>query len=812
MKTYIVLLVFFFGLSKSCAQILGPSEVCAGANNYLYTLTDTPNSAVIQWSHSSSAHFLTGQGTSTVTMVFLDVSSTEDGYGVTDGNSSSGGTLQVVVTIAGTPQTYNMPITFLDDETCNSCFCYDELHINSALSTVNNGETASFQAGKHLSSDVLVPAGSELNLTAGQDVELQSGFETGNSSHLCVDIVDCRTEGKNISPFPFCQTDNNPIGGGQGYDNIPSPSDADILISTFTSINDFRLTIENAPIGSIIYIADQLNINLTGQYGATGFNTIKIPEGVTIASGRGHSSGALIYTDDVDLYDSIGNAGQAVFTCNGNNIRFTGLRFRGPYQAVGTNSPLSEIRFKTGITTAGFNGLEIDNCELYGWPYAAVRFGHGYGSASLENNKMHHNYIHRNRQHGLGYGALIDVGYAQIYSNLMEANRHVIAGTGKDGSGYEAYCNTILPGGVSHNFDMHAEGPNDGTPNAGDFIYIHHNDFLDIGESRISSNNTQNIYIRGRPDIQCRIENNRFKHAEPADAIYQRNLSGGYGNILVWNNIYEGIEYKGWYVKNSWNKTDASNFMNITSSNDLIFYPGTESLYEYDYTFGDYNGDGKTDIYKFENNILYTMPLEIDSNGLTTDWQVIQSFDLSFDVLYFGFFDADNKTDVIYQGENTIFISSGANTSWTPMLSTGYPLSNMIQGDFDGNGSIDLLNATGTSWQVSFNSNSAWQTINTNGYTSDEILSGKFNIDEEWDIFRASGTQFQVSYSGSTPWQGLATSGTTTDQLTIADMNGDNISDVFYMPSRITSLGGVTSWKGCNISTFPIIDFPYGNF
>ncbi len=812
MKHLFFLTIGLVGFLYSQAQIVGPTQVCAGANGYLFSVPGVANSSSFVWSHSTNISISSGQGTNTVTLIFTDVGASADGYNTVDGNTSSGGTLQVAIN--GGILSYSLAITFLDDETCNACYCYDDLHINPSLLAVTNAAPVLFQAENRLSSDGYTPDGSEVTYHAEQLIELNPGFETGTSALFTGELAPCVAEGKNISPFSFCQDDPNPIGGGYGYSDILTAADADIVITSFTTINNFKQTIETAPPGSIIYINDNVTINLTGQYAATGANSIRIPAGVTIASGRGNGSsqGALIFTDDFDFYTSISNAGQPAFVCNGDNIRLTGFRFKGPYQQIGTNSPLSSIRFKTGITTIGFDGLEVDNCELYGWPYAAVRYGHGYGSGSLTNNKMHHNYIHHNRQHGLGYGAIIDLGYAEIYGNLMQANRHVIAGSGKDGSGYEAYCNTILTGGTSHNFDMHAEGPSDGTPNAGDFVYIHHNDFLDIGESRVSSTNKQNIYIRGRPDLQCRIENNRFRHEDPSVAIYQRNSHGGYGNVLAWNNIYGGTKYKGWYVKEEWNKTDASNFMNITSSNDAIFVPGSGSLYQYNYTFGDYDGDGKTDIFKLENGLLYVMPLEIGPSGLTTDWQTVLSTGYPFSALRFGFYNGDNKTDVLYQSGNTVLASYGANTSWTPMISTGYPLSLMKDGDFNGDGAIDLLYATGASWLVSFGSNTSWQTINTSSAGPAFIAAGRFNGDANWDVFSPSGTQFRVSYSGTSSWQGLASSSATLNTLVIADLNGDNISDVIYPPTGIVSLGGAVSWQGCTTAIFPMGNFPYGSF
>lgn len=617
-----------------------------------------------------------------------------------------------------------------------------------------------------------------------------------------------------VSPFPYCQKNSNPIGGGTGYNDIFNAASADIYIASFTSVVNFKNTIENAPTGSIIFIDGNLVINLTNLHALTGDNSITIPAGVTLASNRGNGNGALIYTNDFDFYNTIAHKGQPLFVAGGNNVRITGIRFQGPYQYQGTNDPTSSIRFKSCVEVAnGRGGFEADNCVFYGWPYTAVRIGRGYGSGSFQNNRVHHCYFYNNKQKGLGYGVMVDWGYVSIYANTFEANRHDIAGSGKVGSGYEASCNTVRTGSTSHNFDMHAEAKNDGSANAGRFIYIHHNDFLDVGASRYQSGNDHNIYMRGRPDVQCRIENNRFAHDGPQAAIKQSNAHGGYGNMLIWNNIYDTDDYLGWYVKHQWLKTQASNFVNLPSSNDaLMRAPSQGSNYSYNYTFGDYDGDGNTDVYKLENGTLYKIPLDASTYGLSAQWQPILSTGYPMSSLRFGFYNNDHRTDIIRQGGNTIYVSWGANSNWSTLLSTGYPLASLKSGDFDGNGVTDLMLVTGSLWRVSYNSNSSWQTINSSGYLSHQLKLGWFNGNNRSDVFLANGTNFRVSYEGVSSWATTASSGYHTQNLLVADFNGDNISDIIHPTIRQVSLSANTTWKFCKTGNFPISSFTYGNF
>ena len=174
------------------------------------------------------------------------------------------------------------------------------------------------------------------------------------------------------SPFPYCQNDPNPIGGGSGYTDIINPDNADIVISTFTSPIEFKTKIESAPEGSVIYIANDLEIDLTNFYRKTGSHSIFLnKKNTTIASGRGHNSdGALIKTDDFDFDSYKVHKNQPIFEIRADNIRITGLRLQGPYQEeciCNTATPDStQIKIKYGILNRHNDNLQVDNCELYG--------------------------------------------------------------------------------------------------------------------------------------------------------------------------------------------------------------------------------------------------------------------------------------------------------------------------------------------------------------------------------------------------------------------------------------------------------------
>jgi hypothetical protein len=625
-----------------------------------------------------------------------------------------------------------------------------------------------------------------------------------------------------LSPFNYCKDDNNPIGGGKNYDNTISEHDADIVISVPVTTPVFKDIIESAPPFSVIYIAGSLIIDLSDIYQTTGSHSIMVPENITIASGRGSSNGSAIIRTQTFNLNSQSASGATLFLCNGDGIRFTGLTLSGPFVGIGSEDQ-NLARIKSCIGTIGFENLEVDNCEILGWPYAAIIVGKGYNNPSFNKNRIHHNYFHHNRQTHFGYGVMISYGYAYIHSNVFKSNRHDISGSGRRDIGYEASCNTIQEGGASFNFDMHAEGNDDNTSNAGRFIWIHHNDFKDMGSNRLFSSHNFSIGIRGRPDVQCRIENNRFGYQGPESAIKQITQFNpeGYGNMLVWNNIYASNEYRGWYVKSNWLKTRASNFMNLKSTNDGIM---TGSIYTgnvlFNFTFGDYDGDGKTDVFKFENGKLFRIPLDAGIYGLNSDWELCLNSSYDFYNFRFGFFNSDNRTDllVVPNFSNSVMVAWGSNTQWSHFAYTPeiIPMAYSLGiGDFDGNGIDDLFFANGVDWKVRYNSNGAWQTINTSSYGAASLNLGWFNSNNQTDVFLADGISFKTSFEGVSSWNSLASSSFLTNQLRVYDFDGDNISDIIDISNTSlykVSLEGNTPWTSCTTNIFDLGSFPYGNF
>ncbi|MDK1032697.1 MAG: hypothetical protein QGD94_11870, partial [Planctomycetia bacterium] len=281
----------------------------------------------------------------------------------------------------------------------------------------------------------------------------------------------------------------DPIGGGRGYRRIVKR-----FHHRVATAKGLLSALARARKGEVVYVMDTAEIDLTGK------KNIIIPAGVTLASGRGRakgkklSKGALIFCDEKWT--------KSLFRTGGPGVRVTGLRIRGPdptRQNELTKRLIKEGTYNTvAKSTAIWTShprLEVDNCELSAWSFAAVRVGKG---GFLH---FHHNYTHHCQRWGKGYAVCLSRGQALIEGNLFDWHRHAVAGVGYPEEAYEARYNIYLANSSNHIFDMHGGGDRgDGTTIAGKKILIHHNTVI----------NTEwpPVIIRGRPVQPSEVHHN----------------------------------------------------------------------------------------------------------------------------------------------------------------------------------------------------------------------------------------------------------------------------------------------------------------
>ena len=297
--------------------------------------------------------------------------------------------------------------------------------------------------------------------------------------------------------------ERGPIGGNDGYTATITSGD-----HVAKNLDELIEALAIAKRGETVFIPGDLEIDLTARIYIEKL-MLDIPEGVTLASDRGHngSAGALVTSDALET--------PIMIRAMGPDVRVTGLRIRGPngkrYLDHHARAHSPEIRqrdshrreyyyrFPTsdGIVTR-HSRLEVDNCEISCFAHSGVYLMTG------TDHHIHHCSIHHCQYQGLGYGVSHDEASSIVEYNLFDWNRHSIAGTGRPSCGYIARHNVECGVSLSHCFDMHGgRDRRDGTDIAGTSMEVHNNTFL---AKQLP------IKIRGVPEEKVDVHHNWFPH------------------------------------------------------------------------------------------------------------------------------------------------------------------------------------------------------------------------------------------------------------------------------------------------------------
>jgi hypothetical protein len=598
-------------------------------------------------------------------------------------------------------------------------------------------------------------------------------------------------------------------------------------------VNDeagLRTALATATSGTVIYLEPTGNFQLTGTF------PILVPEGVTIASNRGalvegvYSEGALIAVDSGSV-----SANVPVFDTNASGVRFSSLRFEGPYGIIDESYTQVET---VGIRArSGASNIEIDNIEIYGWTNAAIYL------KGAQHAYVHHNHIHRNHhQHfytntSTGSGAsaygivLYDDADALIEANIFDYNRHSIAGHGEPGQSYEARYNIVQQHLAAHAFDMHQFTGPANAKSAGNEIYIHHNTFLTTQASTGVINGTTGspsnliatgVDIRDKPTGCAWIEYNVFADSDippNAKVIRQENSVDNFAPNY-----------------NAFGTTSLLSANGVTGEWRPV-QPAPASLSTM--RIGDFDGDGRDDLFKLDGDDWMVAP---GGNGLWANLNstssVLLSGTLALSDLRFGDFDGDGRTDIFFAKpiEGTDYfqwtaVSSDENRTVLSLASSIYPLADLRFADIDHDGTTDVFHVRSNGqWEISSGGTAPWKVVYTPTTTPAtpvaavaQLAFGDFNGDGKTDVFYATGTSgnqwsyFDYDEVGETgAWHSLASSGYTAGDLLLGDFNGDGKTDVLsYQSGEIKiSSGAAVPWvslnkveSGMTIGTSGVADF-----
>ena len=215
-----------------------------------------------------------------------------------------------------------------------------------------------------------------------------------------------------------------------------------------------------------------------------------------------------------------------------------------------------------------------------------------------------------------------------------------------------------------------------------------------------------------------------------------------------------------------------------------------------DLALGDFNGDGKTDIFQARQNDWLV------SYSGTDSWEVLNRSGIGLDNLRFGDFNGDGKTDVFRAdtGQNKWYVSYGGTDSWEELNRSGIGLDHLRFGDFDGDGKTDVFRTSGGVWYMSSGGSGRWEVLGYSGIALEDLAFGDFDGDGKTDVFRTSGGVWYISSGGQGQWKNINTSTHALSELEFADFNGDGRTDIFRAESKrwYVSYGGTSEWKPIN--------------
>lgn len=584
------------------------------------------------------------------------------------------------------------------------------------------------------------------------------------------------------------------FGGGHGYPDAVRPDDPCTTIVRTLAELEAALAIAEAE--DTVYVADDADIEL-------GTTSLCIPAGVTLASGRGTggSAGARLHFDDFERV-------RALRAC-GDDVRITGLRLHGPeptqcppqypdacegVDRTGGVNCRDCMPNNDGIYAAGFDRLEVDNNELAGWSFGAVRVQDGV------DHHVHHNHIHHTQRQGLGYGVVLTRSTPPtevlIEYNRFDYNRHAVAGSGEMGQSYTARFNVSLEHANGHVYDMHGqnEGTDDGTPWAGDRIQIHDNTVLPT--------NAYAAVIRGRPATGAWFHDNCLARSSSERSFLQRFFTG---------NFHPDRSPSG-AAPNRYGQSRASchppRFCIQTEARGPIRYLARSSYGLGALGVADFDGDGRADLLRTEGGEWHWL------SGGTGGWTRRNVSGTTLASMRFGDFDGDGADDVFVATGSEFRISSGAAGRWTRLRAATDAIGTLRFGDFDGDGRTDVFRANGTDWEVSDGGSGAWRRLNRSGFRVDALGFGDFDGDGRTDVFSTSGGQWRISRGGASGWEAINTAAATVADLAFADVTGDGRTDVISR-SRDTwriSESGTSRWRTWAVTSRTFDEVHFADF
>ena len=386
---------------------------------------------------------------------------------------------------------------------------------------------------------------------------------------------------------------------------------------------------------------------------------------------------------------------------------------------------------------------------------------------------VHDNYFHDNLQpthgggvfgggHAGGYGVNVALGgWARIYDNAFDNNRHDVTANGKAG-GYDAEQNLILKGGGYHGawyehyihvFDAHGtdncDTTSDSAWNCGDAGRI----FL-ILENAFQYTKTTDIKFRGKPKGYATISGNVFALGDQDLAI------SGNDNVFIGHNTY-----------------------------------GKDGFGEYQVC--DFDGDGIDDLFQATGVSWWF------SGQARFQWTDLRASQVTADQLRLGYFSGGPRCDVLVEtpmgsGQWSISVGGVGDPATRPLGNFGHPLSEVRFGRFDPTIRDHRPGVTRQTthafwrdpqgrWWITPLTKPAWQVVGSSSFQLSDLAFGDFNGDGVTDVLAVEQGRWSISDAARGQWQTLNTQlSDPVGGLLIANMdNDDNIDDVLKLDREV---------------------------
>jgi hypothetical protein len=381
-------------------------------------------------------------------------------------------------------------------------------------------------------------------------------------------------------------------------------------------------------------------------------------------------------------------------------------------------------------------GNYIHNNVMDGSGYGVVVSGGAY--VTVEGNVFNYN------RHDVACDGHAHTGYIARFNYVMQ-------GGFKQGSYY------------NQRFDVHGTADHGYGGAAGEYFLIAFNTIRGDQTYYAGLSTRPALMLRGTPTIGMYFNNNVLVHDDLGSAVslkYETGVSGFFNNgdhdyhFHASDNQFKtdhsteiaAGDFDGDGVTDVFLATGTAWFYSRGGSQPWT-YLQPSGLLTRDLAFADVDHDGVTDVlWRAPNGTLYYWK---DGKG---DPIALTSVPVPVSQLRFGDFDGDGKTDIFYtQNGNWNFFYSRTRT-WGLPGGSSFPVADLLFADVDGDGKTDVLGVSGNHWSYSSSGTQPWSSLNdelTNSFRNAVI--GDFEDTGRNAILFSDGREWYISRGGIGP-------------------------------------------------------------